>query len=107
MKSKNVNLVVFSPITHADTIRQALGEAGAGKIGDYDFCSFSTRGTGRFRGGENTNPTLGKSKVYESVEEERIEVIVPREILNNVIERLKVAHPYEEVPFHIYSLEEL
>ena len=105
METKNVKFIVFVPISHADAVRQALGEAGAGKIGNYDFCSFSYRGTGRFRGNEKTNPAIGKAENYEAVEEERIEVIVPREILKKVIEKVKAVHPYEEVAFDVYPLE--
>ncbi|MEX0918585.1 MAG: hypothetical protein WDZ85_01290 [Candidatus Paceibacterota bacterium] len=105
MKTKNVKLVVFIPVTHADEIRQALGEAGAGKIGNYDFCSFSTQGKGRFRGNKNTNPAIGKAENYETVEEERIEVMMPRDILDSVIEKVKSVHPYEEVALDVYPLE--
>lgn len=107
MESKNVKLVVFVPLSHADAVRQALGEAGAGKIGDYDFCSFSSRGVGRFRGSKKANPAIGELEKYEAVEEERIEVTVPREILKDVIEKVKITHPYEEVPFYISPLEDL
>ena len=105
METKNVKLVVFVPISHADIVRQALGEAGTGKISNYDFCSFSSRGTGRFRGNEHSNPSIGEPNKFESVEEERIEVLVPREILGNVIEKMKAVHPYEETAFDIYSIE--
>ena len=106
MGTKNVKLVVFTPLSHADAVRQALGEVGAGKIGNYDFCSFSSRGTGRFRGNEKTSPAIGEAGKYEAVEEERIEVIVPREILKEVIDKVKNVHPYEEVAFDIYPLED-
>lgn len=105
MNTKNIKLVVFVPLSHADIVRKALGEVRAGKIGNYDFCSFSSRGTGRFRGNENANPSIGETGKYEAVEEERIEVIVPREILKEVIEKVKSVHPYEEVAFDIYPLE--
>ncbi|MBU1246655.1 hypothetical protein KJ973_00405 [Patescibacteria group bacterium] len=107
MNTKNVKLVVFVPLSHVDVVRQALGEAGAGKIGNYDFCSFSSRGTGRFHGNNKTNPSIGEAGKYEAVEEERIEAIVPREILKEVIEKVKAVHPYEEVAFDIYPLENL
>jgi len=104
-QTSNVKLVIFTPISHADIVRKALGEAGAGKIGNYDFCSFSSRGIGRFRGNEKSNPTIGKAGQYEEVEEERIEVVVPRDILRIVIEKIKAVHPYEEVAFDIYPIE--
>ena len=104
MDSKNVKLVIFVPLSHADIVRQTLGESGAGKIGNYDFCSFSSRGIGRYRGNEDSNPAIGKSGQYESVEEERIEVIVPRLILEEVIKKVKAVHPYEEVALDIYPV---
>jgi len=107
METKNVKFVVFVPFSHADAVRQVLGEAGAGKIGNYDFCSFSSRGTGRFRGNEKTNPAIGEAGKYEAVEEERIEAIVPRGILKEVLGKVKSVHPYEEVAFDIYPLEDL
>lgn len=107
MKSSNVKLVIFTPLSHTDIVREALGNAGAGKIGNYEFCSFSTKGVGRFRGNENSNPTIGKSGTYESVEEEKIEVVVPRAILKDVIDAVKKVHPYEEVALDIYPLEDL
>lgn len=107
MDTKNVKIVVFVPLTHSNIVRQALGEAGAGKIGNYDFCSFSSRGTGRFRGNEKANPSIGEAGKYEAVEEERIEAIVPREILKEVIEKVRSVHPYEEVAFDVYPLENI
>jgi hypothetical protein len=106
MQSQNIKLVIFTPLSHMDIVREALGNAGAGKIGNYDFCSFSTRGVGRFRGNENSNPSIGEAMNYESVEEEKIEVVVPRAILKNVIESIKKVHPYEEMAFDIYPLED-
>lgn len=105
MQSKNVKLVIFVPFSHTDIVRQALGELGAGKIGNYDFCSFSSRGIGRFCGNEKSSPSFGEAQKHESVEEERIEVVVPREILKEIIEKVKAVHPYEEVAFDIYPLE--
>ena len=104
-QTQNVKLVVFTPIAYGDIIRKALGEAGAGKIGNYDFCSFSSRGVGRFKGNEKSNPTIGEAGKYEEVEEERIEVIVPRVILEKAIRAVKKVHPYEEVAFDIYPIE--
>ncbi len=105
MDSKNVKLVIFVPFSHADIVRKVLGESSAGKIGNYDFCSFSSKGIGRYRGNENSNPAIGKRGQYESVEEERIEVVVPRSILEEVVKNVKAVHPYEEVAFDIYPIE--
>lgn len=105
IQTVNVKLVVFTPISHADIVRKALGEAGAGKIGNYDLCSFSSRGVGRFRGNDKSNPTIGEAGKYEEVEEERIEVVVPREILDEVVKKIKAVHPYEEVALDIYPTE--
>ncbi len=107
MTSENVKLVVFVPLSHADVVRLALGEAGAGRIGNYDFCSFSSSGVGRFCGNKKSNPTVGESGRYESVEEERVEVIVPRVILELVIKKMKSVHPYEEVAFDVYAIENI
>ena len=106
MSSINVKFVVFVPSSHADTIRKVLGESGAGIIGNYDFCSFSTRGTGRFRGNKDSSPAIGQSEKYESVDEERIEVTVPRKSIKEVIDKVKAAHPYEEMAYDIYPLED-
>ena len=106
MQTKNVKLVIFVPLSHADIVRKVLGEAAAGQIGNYSFCSFSSHGTGRFCGNEKSNPTIGKAGEYEKVEEEKIEVVVPRKILQKVITKMKSAHPYEEVACDIYPLED-
>ncbi len=106
MQSSNIKLVIFTPLSHADIIRETLGNAGAGKIGNYDFCSFSTKGTGRYCGNENSNPSIGEAMKYESVEEEKIEVVLPRSILKEVIEVVKKVHPYEEIAFDIYPIED-
>lgn len=107
MLTRNIKLVVFVQLTHADTVRQALGEAGAGKIGNYDFCSFSSRGTGRFQGNADSHPAVGQAGVVEMVEEERIEVLLPRALLREVVEKMKAVHPYEEVAYDIYSVEDV
>ena len=101
---KQVKLVVTVPTSHADAVRKVLGDAGAGKIGEYDHCSFSVKGIGRFKGNDKSHPAIGSPNVYESVEEERIEVNVDTVKLPKVISQLKKVHPYEEPQIDIYPL---
>ena len=102
-----VKIVVFVPEAHAAAVREAMDKAGAGKIGNYTYCSFSSQGIGRFKPGEGARPVIGKIGKLESVKEERIEAVCPREILNNVVSAIKKVHPYEEVALDVYPLEEI
>jgi|SRR3989344_3809120 len=101
---KMVKVVVFVPETHADIVRQAVGDAGAGKIGNYSHCSFSSKGKGRFLPMSGANPTIGQIGKVEVVNEERIEFICEKTDLEKVIEAMKKVHPYEEVAFDVYPL---
>lgn len=105
--SNLVKIVVFVPEASADLVRKTIGNAGAGKIGNYSFCSFSSKGVGRFLPERGANPTIGEKGKLESVNEERIEVVCSREKLKKVIEAIKSVHPYEEVALDIYPLEEI
>lgn len=105
-RSNIVKIVVFAPESHADAIRKAMGKAGAGKIGNYTYCSFSSKGIGRFKPGEGAHPSIGEVGKFETVPEERIEAVCGRERLADVIKAIKEAHPYEEVALDIYPLEE-
>lgn len=98
-------IVVFVPVSHAEELRQALGNAGAGFIGNYSHCSFSANGTGRFMPGDNTNPYIGQAGKLEVVDEVRIETIVPETMLKKAITAMIKAHPYEEVAYDVYPLE--
>jgi hypothetical protein len=100
-------LVVYAPISHANVIREAMGKAGAGRIGNYSFCSFSSRGIGRFRPEPGASPAIGEVGKMEEVEEERIEVICQQEILKDVITAVKKAHPYEEIAMDVYLLQDV
>jgi hypothetical protein len=100
-------IVVFVPEAYADTIRDVIGKAGAGRIGNYSSCSFSSKGVGRFLPKEGANPAIGEIGKIESVEEERIESVVSADILKDVISAIKKAHPYEEVALDVYPLEDL
>jgi dinuclear metal center YbgI/SA1388 family protein len=98
-------IVVYVPTENADEIREAMGKAGAGFIGNYSYCSFSATGMGRFLPGEQTQPYIGEQGKLESVEEVRIETIVPEPLLKKTITAMLKAHPYEEVAYDIYSVE--
>ncbi len=107
MDSKNVKIVVYVPETHADIVREAMGKAGAGQIGNYSFCSFSSRGIGRFKPESGAQPFIGKVGIAEEVSEERIEVTCSREKLQGVIMAMKKAHPYDEIAFDVYPLKNM
>lgn len=98
-------LVTFCPLKHSDKVRQALFAIGAGRIGNYDECSFNLQGTGTFRGSESTNPFVGKKGVQHSEQEERIETIFESFKQSEIISALLKAHPYEEVAYDIYPLD--
>ncbi len=97
-------LVVFVPPGALDAVRDALFAAGAGRIGDYERCSWYTEGTGTFRGGEGTEPVVGERGREERVPELRLETVYPEEREAKVIEALRSAHPYEEPAFDLYAL---
>ena len=100
-----VMLVVSVPLEHADALREALGNAGAGVMGNYTNCSFSYRGVGRFLPGEGSNPAYGAVGNPAQVEEERIEMLCDRADMPRIIEALKTVHPYEEPAFHFFPIE--
>ncbi|QQG35423.1 MAG: hypothetical protein HYS17_07695 [Micavibrio aeruginosavorus] len=97
-------LVVNVPFTHAHIVRQALGQAGAGKVGNYTFCSFSVKGVGRFLPGNNARPYIGACGIHEETEEEQIQVEVSGDDMKSVLAALKKAHPYEEPGYEIYQM---
>ena len=97
-------LVVFVPREALDSLREALFRAGAGRIGDYEHCSWYTEGTGTFFGGESTSPTIGEAGREERVAELRLETVLPAERLEDVVAALRRAHPYEEPAYDVYPL---
>ena len=99
-------IVVFTPESYADAVREAMAGAGAGRIGKYTHCSFSSKGTGRFKPEKGANPTIGEVGKLESVEEERIEVVAPAQVVGNILAAIKRVHPYEEVAVDVYPLED-
>ncbi len=102
--SEMVKLVVFVPETHADMVRKAMGEAGAGVVGHYSFCSFSVKGTGRFKPEKGAHPAIGQIGKLEEVSEERIETVCEKKDLEKIIKAIKSVHPYEEIALDVYPL---
>jgi len=98
-------LVVFIPQDHLEPVRQAMFDAGAGQIGAYDSCSFRLEGTGSFRGSDETNPFSGEAGKFSEEAEVRLETIVPSPLLGKVVNAMTGKHPYEEVAYDIYPLD--
>ncbi|MDP3180285.1 MAG: Nif3-like dinuclear metal center hexameric protein, partial [Bacteroidota bacterium] len=98
-------LVTFVPNADAEKVRAAIFEAGAGHIGNYDSCSFNQGGQGSFRGNDQTNPYVGEKNQLHFEAETRIETIFPRHLQSKIIHALLKAHPYEEVAYDIYPLD--
>ncbi len=98
-------LVTFSPIASADQIRKALFEAGGGNIGNYSECSFNSLGEGTFKGNELSNPVFGKKGESNTEKEIRIETIFETQNEFSILKALMESHPYEEVAYDVYNLE--
>lgn len=98
-------LVTYAPIDDSDKVRDALFLAGAGSIGNYDECSFNTKGMGTFKAGEGADPYVGKIGKRHYEPEERIEVVFTTDKEQAILSALLQAHPYEEVAYDIYTLD--
>lgn len=97
-------LCVYIPDSHVDSVKHAMFDAGAGRIGDYDCCAWQVPGEGQFRPLEGSDPFLGKHGELEKVREFRVEMICAGEHLGAVIAALKLAHPYEEPAYDVIAL---
>ncbi|SFI15320.1 dinuclear metal center protein, YbgI/SA1388 family [Tindallia magadiensis] len=97
-------LVVFIPSEHVQKVSDAIMNAGAGHIGEYSHCGYYLEGTGTFMPLEGTNPFIGRTNKIENVEEVRLETILPVSIRNQIIQKMMEAHPYEEVAYDLYPL---
>lgn len=100
----NRKLVVFVPREALDRVRTALFEAGAGKIGNYEHCSWYAAGTGTFLPTEAASPTIGQRGREQRVSELRLETVYAEELHDKVVAALRAAHPYEEPAFDVYPL---
>lgn len=98
-------LVTFVPSANADAVREALFKAGAGSIGNYDNCSFNVEGKGSFRGNEDSNPVVGEKGQLHFEEEVQLGVTYPVHLESKILKSLFRSHPYEEVAYEIYELQ--
>ncbi len=101
-----VKVVVFVPVTHIEPMIEAFHRGGAGNIGDYSHCTFRTPGTGTYKPLEGATPWHGKVGDLEHANEVRMEAVCPSSILRQVIQSLRAAHPYEEMAFDVFPLED-
>jgi hypothetical protein len=99
-----IKIITTVPTQDAAAIREALGQAGAGSIGNYRFCSFSITGKGRFVPTDQANPHIGEANKLEIVDEEQIQVVCKRAQARKVIAALRQAHPYEQPVIDIVPL---
>ncbi len=97
-------VIVTVPENEADKLREAIGNAGGGKVGNYTHCSFSAKGIGRFLPVDGANPVIGKIDKLEEVAEERIEITCDSESVKAVVAAIRGAHSYEEPVIDIYEL---
>lgn len=98
-------MAFFVPETDAERVKQAVFSTGAGQIGDYEACCFTTRGQGQFRPLQGANPHLGQVGSLEFVDELKIELVCKDELIHAAVEALRQAHPYEEPAFDVWSIE--
>ena len=105
MKGQLKKVVVFVPHEHLEQVRMAMFDAGAGHVGAYDRCSFNLEGHGTFRGLEGADPYVGKAGEMHREPETRVEMVIPAHLVDGVIRAMVAAHPYEEVAYDIYALE--
>ena len=98
-------LITYVPQADAERLRQALFAAGAGNIGNYAECSFNLEGKGTYKGNEASNPTIGEPNVFHTENETQIGVIFPKHLQSKVLRALREHHPYEEIAYEVYVLE--
>ncbi len=96
----------YVPVAHADRVKMAMFDCGAGKIGNYDRCAFQVEGLGQYRPLAGSNPFIGKTNELNTALELKVEMVCKKEIITDVIEAMKKAHPYEEVAYHVLKCEE-
>jgi len=104
-ENEQYKIVTFCPEDDVERLRNTLAASGAGRIGNYELCSFELKGTGTFLAGKGTNPAIGKKGAIEKVDEVRLEMVCPKAALALAVTTIKQFHPYEEPPIEIYKLQ--
>jgi dinuclear metal center YbgI/SA1388 family protein len=105
LSSNQYKLNIFVPETHLDAVSEAIFQAGGGIIGEYSHCAFRLKGTGSFKGSDNSDPALGEKGKYETVEEIKLETLVDAWKLSSIMNAVKKVHPYEEVAYDVFKVE--
>lgn len=105
-QTQSLKLITFVTSDHTDALREALSQAGAGIIGEYDLCSYTLQGEGTFRGSENTDPFIGQAGTVERAKEDRLEMVLPLHRKEAVIKALWEHHPYEEPAYDLFRQED-
>jgi len=105
LSENQFKLAVYVPSSHVNKVAEAIHQAGGGIAGEYSQCSFRSTGFGTFKGSNKSNPSIGKKGVIEFVEETKLEVLVDKWKLNEVIIAMKKSHPYEEVAYDVFALK--
>jgi hypothetical protein len=102
---KRYKLVVYVPESHTDQLREAIGNAGAGVIGDYTHCMFTVRGSSQFKPAPGSDPTVGTVGELQEVAEDRIETVCSGDRLQEVLLAIREVHPYEEPATDVYPIK--
>jgi len=97
-------ICVYVPEKSVETVKQALFDAGAGRIGNYDSCCWQTEGTGQFRPLAGSNPAIGSQGEVEFVREVKVELVCEDELVAEAVRALRESHPYEEPAFDVWQL---
>lgn len=98
-------IIFYAPDTHVEQIKNAMFDAGAGKIGEYTCCAWQVLGEGQFMPLEKSNPYIGKKNVIEKVSEFKVEMVCTAALIVEAIQALKTAHPYEQPAYFVFTME--
>lgn len=100
-------LVFYVPVDYLETVKKAVFNSGAGRIGDYEHCCWQVRGSGQFRPMVGSKPFVGKVNELEVVEEFRVEMVCEDELIRNALQAMLSAHPYEEPAYDVWQLADV